>query len=312
MAGTPAGHGHGHGHAPDGDLDWEELGDNLELAARIQSMWLEQAARWLCELSGGARAVASVVDVGSGPGVFTRLLARTFPDAGVRAFDGTPALLDRLAAEAAREGLADRIETYPAELQPEPARSAGDGADADLETHGADADLVWAANVLHHLGDQQAAVNRLAGLLRPGGTLAVSEGGLPHRYLPRELGFGRSGLEPRLDAVFADWFAAMRAELPGTVPAVTDWPAMLRHAGLTPTGTRSFLVDIPAPLTAEQRDYVHGMFERARDVVGDRLSSGDLATLDRLLDPDDPQGITRRTDTCILTAHTVHTARRPT
>jgi hypothetical protein len=52
------------------------------------------------------------------------------------------------------------------------------------------------------------------------------------------------------------------------------------------------------------------MLERHRHVL-DALDAGDAATLDRLLDPADPDGIDHRPDLFLLAARTVHFARRP-
>lgn len=286
--------GHGHGHFHDEDLDWKELGPQLERGAEVTSSWTDQAVAWLagCDL-----AVRRVLDIGSGPGVTTCQLAMAFPHADVVAVDGEPALLARVTDRAARLGLADRVHTHEADIS------------ADLSDLGG-ADLVWASHVLHHVGDQRAGVAGLAGLLSPGGVLAVAEGGLSPRFLPRDLGFGRPGLETRLDALLADWFNDMRASLPGTVATVDDWPAMLTAAGLVTPATRSFLADVPAPVDDKAREYVHQAFLRSRDLLGDRLNPEDHAALNRLLAPEDEGGITHRGDIYVLTTRTVHTARR--
>ena len=80
---------------------------------------------------------------------------------------------------------------------------------------GPGADLVWASGSVHHAGDQQRAVDTLAGLLAPGGRLALAEGGLPLRCLPWEVGVGEPGLEIRLDAAQDRWFARMRGHSRG-------------------------------------------------------------------------------------------------
>ncbi len=94
------------------------------------------------------------------------------------------------------------------------------------------ADLLWASRSIHHLGDQGAALAACVERLAPGGTLAVMEGGLPARFLPRDIGFGRPGLQARIDAVEEDRFARMREELPGSVAQTENWPALLTAAGL--------------------------------------------------------------------------------
>ena len=173
------------------------------------------------------------------------------------------------------------------------------------------ADLLWASRSVHHLGDQAAALAACAARLAPGGTLAVMEGGLPPRFLPRDIGFGRPGLQARIDAVEEERFGRMRAELPGSVAVVEDWPALLTSAGLHHTRSRTFLLDLPAPVTDRARAYVVTALTRTREVVGEDLDADDRATLDRLLDPDDKAGLHHRPDIFVLATHTLHTGSKP-
>jgi hypothetical protein len=48
-----------------------------------------------------------------------------------------------------------------------------------------------------------------------------------------------------------------------------------------------------------------------RDKLAEGLDAEDLATVDRLLDPDDEASLHHRRDVFVLEAHTVHTAVRP-
>ncbi|MBO0654151.1 methyltransferase domain-containing protein [Streptomyces triculaminicus] len=273
------------------DFDWAAMADLLELEGETHSPYVRQAFEELRHL-----APRRILDVGSGPGVAACRLAATFPQAEVTAVDGAPELLARAEERAGRLGV--KLRTRVAEF---PAGLAGLGQ----------ADLVWSGQVVHHVGDQQGALERLAGLLAPGGVLAIVEGGLPERRLPRDLGLGRPGLEARLDAAMARRFARMRAELPGSVAVVEDWPGMLRAAGLTDVRSRTFLVDHPAPLAEGPRRSVRRTLERQRTVLNELLDAEDLATLDRLLDPAAPEGVDRRADLFLLTAKTVHFGRRP-
>lgn len=287
------GHDHDHDHA---DVDWADMAPLLEAQAELYTPLYRQAMTWL------AREVPEpglVVDVGSGPGVVSCLFADAFPDARVVAADGAGPLLDRARDRADRLGVGDRFGTLTGDLP---------GVLGELEYP---ADLMWASQSLHHLGDQRAALAALAGHLAPGGTLAVLEGGLPARFLPRDIGIGRPGLQARMHAVEEDSFAEMRASLSGTVAETEDWPAMLASAGLKHTGTRSFLLDLPAPLTDEGRAYVTSSLSRLRDRFGDGLDAVDRDTLDRLLDPGDEASVHRRQDVFVLVAHTVYTAQRP-
>ncbi|MFJ2476576.1 class I SAM-dependent methyltransferase [Streptomyces sp. NPDC087659] len=301
--GTPAGHGsagghahHGH-HGPDTThIDWEEFATLLEGEAALNLPLYEQVAHWVREQL-PAGSVRRVLDMGSGPGAVSCLLAEVFPQAEVVAVDATPGLLELARARADRAGLGERVRTHVAELP--------DGI-AELGP----ADLVWASGSLHHVGDQRAALTGLAGLLRPGGLLALLEGGLPARHLPRDIGIGRPGLESRLEAAAATWFADMRAALPGAKPEVEDWRALLSAAGLTPTVTRSFLLDLPAPVTDAVREALVSGLSWQRGALEGRLDADDAAVLERLLDPDDEEGLMRRPDCFMLAARTVHTARR--
>ncbi|MFG2402063.1 class I SAM-dependent methyltransferase [Streptomyces lydicus] len=297
MTGTPHKHRHGnhthpqdHNHGHDDDFDWSAMADLLELEGETHSPYVRQALAELTHLT-----PRRVLDIGSGPGVAACRMAEVFPQAEVTAVDGTPELLARAEERAARLGvrLRTRLAEFPAEL---------DGLGP--------ADLVWTGQVVHHVGDQQEALRRLAGLLTPSGVLAVVEGGLPPRWLPRDLGFGRPGLQERLDAAQADRFSRMRAELPGSVPVVEDWPGMLRTAGLTGARSRTFLIDHPAPQApgpeSPVRRSARQSLERYRNGLADQLDDEDLRTLDRLLDPADPAGVDRRPDLFLLTAKTVH------
>ncbi|MFI8852615.1 class I SAM-dependent methyltransferase [Streptomyces sp. 891-h] len=287
-----------HSHAE--DIDWEALSAALEREAELHLPALETAADWLRGLLGadspGDGRVSRVLDIGSGPGVVTCLLAQRFPGAGTVAVDQAPGLLDRTLTRAAEQGLNGRVSPLRAAL-PE-----------DLDTLGS-ADLIWTSHAVHHLGDQQAALDALATRLRPGGVLAVAERGLPPRFLPRDIGLGRPGLQARLDAALEERFTAMRAALPGSTSTVEDWPAMLSHAGLVPTGSRTFLTDHPSPLSLPAREHLHNTLTRLRDHLAPYLDEEDLTTIDSLLHGDACSGILWRPDAFFLSATTVHTAR---
>ncbi|MGV9230409.1 class I SAM-dependent methyltransferase [Streptomyces nigra] len=284
-----------HHHHDHTDVDWDEMGPRLEAQAELFTPLYEHALAWLAKRQ---TEPGLVVDAGSGPGVVTCLLADTFPGARIVAVDASGPLLDRARMRAERLGVADRFDTLTGELP---------GVLGDLDYP---ADLLWAGRSLHHLGDQRAALAAFAERLSFGGTLALQEGGLPSRFLPRDIGFGRPGLQARLDVVEAEWFARMRAELPGSVAETEDWPALLAAAGLRPSGTRTFLLDLPAPTTDRARAHVAATLARTREVLGDRLDADDRATLDRLLDPGDEASVHHRPDVFVLAAQTVFTAVR--
>ncbi|MEU8773819.1 methyltransferase [Streptomyces sp. NPDC048606] len=301
-------HGHGHGHGDHGqghgdhaDLDWSVLADHLETGAELHLPAHRRIADHLGALFGPDRPVRRVLDIGSGPGVMTCLLAEAFPHAEAVAVDGSAALLDRTLARADRLGLAGRVTARHARLPEDLSGDTGVGT----------ADLVWTSKTVHHLGDQQAALDTLAGALRPGGVLAVAEGGLPMRFLPRDIGVGRPGLQSRLDAAHERSFQDMRESLPGSTPVVEDWAAMLRRAGLGDVRSFTALVDVPAPLDDAGRAFLHLQLSRLRENTGGFLDAGDLRTLDVLVDPASEAGVLLRPDVFLLSAVTVHTGVRP-
>ncbi|WP_073951747.1 class I SAM-dependent methyltransferase [Streptomyces kebangsaanensis] len=288
-------HQHHRHHHGDTDIDWAAMAQHLESQAELFAPLYERAMAWLAE---EVTEPGLIVDTGSGPGVVSCLFAETFPGARVVAVDGSEPLLERARARAARLGLADRFTAVTGELP---------DVLGELDYP---ADLLWASNSLHHLGDQRAALAAFAERLAPGGTLALLEGGLPARFLPRDIGIGRPGLQARLDVVQEDRFIRMRAELPGSVAETEDWPALLTAAGLKPTRTRSFLLDLPAPVSDRARAHVADTLNRLRESLGDGLDEDDRATLDRLLDPEDEASVHRRKDVFVLKAYTVYTAVR--
>ncbi|EFE65972.1 class I SAM-dependent methyltransferase [Streptomyces viridosporus] len=291
--GHDRGHGHHHDHT---DIDWAEMAPRLESQAELFTPLYERALNWLAK---EVTEPGLVVDAGSGPGVISCLFAETFPGARIVAVDGSKPLLERAADRAARQGVADRFDTLAGELP---------DVLGELDYP---ADLLWASRSVHHLGDQSAALAACAARLAPGGTLAVVEGGLPARFLPRDIGIGRPGLQARIDAVEEEWFSRMRADLPGSVAHVEDWPALLTSAGLHHTRSRTFLLDLPAPVTDRARAYVVDSLTRTREVLAEDLDAEDRATLDRLLDPADRASLHHRPDVFVLAAHTVHAGVRP-
>jgi SAM-dependent methyltransferase len=288
-------------HHHETDLDWATLGPMLERGAEVQSPLYAEAIGWIASVAGrdGSPDVQTVVDVGAGPGVLTCVLADAFPSARVIALDGSRELLARAADRAAHGGLGNRVETHVVDLP--------DGLDRLRQTVGS-ADVIWMSHVLHHIGDQTDAVRQVGGLLRPDGLLGLVEGGLPTRTLPRDIGIGRPGLEARLDAANEAWFAEMRADLPGSATAVEHWPTLLANAGLRPVGSRTFLLDLTAPLDSNGVEFVRGRLERFREGMAESLDADDMTTLGLLLDEDSAQVLERRTDVFVLSAATVHLA----
>lgn len=293
---THSSRGHHHGHVHLDEADWEALAAHTELEGELLLAFVSDSAHWIAELRGPeAPPVRRVLDIGSGPGVGTCELARLFPDAHVVAVDGSPAMLERTAQRAAAPGLDRRITTHLAELP--------DGLD-DLDP----ADVIWASMSLHHIGDEVNALRVLCDLLEPSGLVAIAEFAEPMRVLPDALDVGQPGLADRLDRAESDWFSAMRAGLPGSVPS-TDLASMLTSAGLDVVGSRLARERFDPPLSDTALQVVLERVRGARHKLDELLEEDDLRTLDVLSDADDPRSVMHRPDVFIASSRQIVVAR---
>jgi SAM-dependent methyltransferase len=285
----------GHGHHTD-DIDWTAMAAQLELEAQVLLPYVvETAARVadLCRQDG--IQVRRVLDVGSGPGVATCELARQFASATVVGADGSEELLEKAAARAEATGLSSRVTIRQVDLP--------DGIERLGWT-----DLIWMAMVLHHVGDEVAALRRLRGMLNPGGLLVLAEHGDPLRFLPDGAASGLPGLTERLAAADADWLAAMRASLPDSTPSA-GYPAMLEAAGFQLVVDRIAHVRLAPPLPMEARRMMLGRLRGMRERFAERLEEQDRDTLDVLIDEGHPLGIMRRPDAFLDASRHIYIAR---
>jgi SAM-dependent methyltransferase len=283
-------------------VHWAEKVAGLVEMGRDDQPWYEELAAWL--LRSDDRVA---VDIGCGGGGMTLTLAAAMgSSAQVVAVDGEPELLAAVHDQvtAASPGRLAEVTLVEADL--------GDGVESVREAVTAPADLVWASASVHHVGDQQAAVDALASLLAPGGRLALAEDGLPARHLPWDLGVGTPGLELRLEAANDRWFTRMREELPGTTRMPYGWTEALRRAELTMVTTRTILRERPIPLSERDMERVTDRFTRWVDRLRPTgfLDTADLAAWDRLLDPSDSAWLGHRTDLFSLNARSVHLGER--
>ncbi|SFH56427.1 Methyltransferase domain-containing protein [Amycolatopsis regifaucium] len=245
----------------------------------------------------------TILDVGCGAGGMSVLFAEELASAGARIVlvDATEQLLaeaHRVVSAAA--GDKATVETIHADV-----------ADGDLPAKLPAADLVWASRVVHHLPDQQAAISTFARLARPGGLVAISEGGLDFNCLPWDLGIGRPGLEGRLLAARGEWFAEMRAGIPGSVSMPYGWNIALQRAGLDNVDSIGVLIHHPAPGSELLRDFVVDRVMWLADVAGDRLSSDDRKTAAALVDPASPAFLGARQDLFLQGTKTIQCGRQP-
>ncbi len=234
-------HAHDHSHAPDG-RDWATHADRLEREGQIAMPLFLEAVASIAHAVASPDDVATVVDLGSGPGVASVALAQRFPRAVVTAVDTSAPLLDRVSANAARAGVAGRVRTTVADLE-----QPLDG----LFVAGS-VDVVWASMVLHHVLDLPRTLTDVHRLLRPGGVFAVLEFGRTRGVLPRGFDVGRAGFVERHDAAVR---AAVEAHLPPGAMSL-DWPTLLTEAGFEFVEHRELAAHVPAPLAPEARAFV--------------------------------------------------------
>lgn len=269
------------------------------MAEALDAEPMRVAARRLLE---GMPERPTILDVGCGAGGMSVLFAEELAASGgkIVLVDATEPLLDeaqRVVGAAA--GSNTVIETVHADV-----------ADGGLPEKLPQADLVWASRMVHHLPDQQAALHTLARLARRGGLVAIAEGGLDFNCLPWDLGIGRPGLEQRLMAARGEWFADMRAGIPGAVSMPYGWNTALHRAGLEDVESFGVLVHQPAPGSELLLEFVIERVRWLTDVAGDRLSADDRETADALVDPVNPAFLGGRQDLFLLGVKTIHCGRR--
>jgi SAM-dependent methyltransferase len=294
---------HKHSHTHD-NIDWPARLASLRRADDLDAVPNRHVAGRLVGLL-GADVKPVIVDIGSGGGGKSAAFAGALAGRGggrVVLSDAVDELLD--AASAVVRAVA---EGTPVEVEAIRADAAGEQLADQLPP----ADLVWASRVVHHLPDQQRAIDELARILAPGGWLALSEGGLATRCLPWDLGIGEPGLGSRLTAARDNWFVGMRAEMPGVRSLPVGWNKALEAAGLTEVFSFSYVIDHPAPASEAVRQSVVDWMKWLVDVGEDQLSEMDRETVARLVDPADDAYAGNRDDVFILGASTVYLGQKP-
>ena len=284
-----------HRHVHD-DVDWAKMADALTAWDDLDADRNRVIVEWL-----GVQPGHVAVDVGSGAGGMAAALADAVGTAGtVVLADGSAELLALARRRASRPG--HHLVTLHADLEHRPLSTLLDRTPVDL---------VHASAVVHHLDDEVAALTDLAAVVRPGGRVAIGEGGLEYRFLPDDCGIGEPGLEQRLATDKVAWFWREVRPADATVRTGWGWNVLLAEAGLVQVSTRSFLLDLPPPLTDATRRVVRGVFERQLAGADERLDDVDRATLRQLLDDGDPRGLMRRPDVFVLGVRTVHVGTVP-
>ena len=279
------------------DLDWDSptTAARTELEGEVLAGLVERALSVLGDLcAAGNVNVSRILDVGCGPGVGTCLLARHFGSATVLAVDGSAEMLDRAAARVRRLALEQRVQTRLVEL---PA-----GLDS-LDQ----ADVIWVSMVLHHVGDEVAALRQVRRLLKAGGLLAVVEHGGELRVLPADADLGRPGLWERLDAAGKEWFGDIRAGLPESTHS-GSYTDMLRLAGFSVLADELLSLTLEPPLDDRARHFAHDYLLRTRSQLEPYANAADLDALGVLLDERDSESILRRGDALLSASRRFYVA----
>ena len=288
------GNHHQHHHAAGTDsaaeTDWAAMAELLDLDGEVLHSFLSEITGWVRDLAADLPG-RRILDLGAGTGTGALALLQRFEEADVIALDKSGPLLDRLRDKARDLGLADRVRTEQADL---------DAAWPAIGT----VDLAWASMSLHHMADPDRVLAEVFAAIRPGGLLAVAETGAFPRFLPDDLGFGRPGLEARCHATLAEGLA-------GELPHLgSDWGPPLRQAGFTIEAERPFAIELRPPLPASAGRYAQLSLRRIRSGLDGRISAGDLAALDTLIDSDGPDSVLRRGDLSVRASKVVWVARR--
>jgi SAM-dependent methyltransferase len=289
-------HHQNHQHPNLDEADWDALAAKTERQGEVMVPFVSDTARRIAKLRpSDDPPIRRILDLGSGPGVAACELALLFPDAHVTAVDASPAMLERTQARALRLNMSNRISTHLAELP--------DGL-GELDH----ADLIWASMSLHHVGNEVNALRLMRDRLTEYGLLAIAEVADPTRVLPDDIDVGRAGFTQRLDQAESDWFAAMRANLPGSSPSA-DLHSMIVSAGFEIIDARVARLLLEAPLSGAARQVVWDRFGGLRRQLNGFLNDDDLHALDVLSDVDDPRCVLHRTDVFLATSQNIVIAR---
>jgi SAM-dependent methyltransferase len=286
-----------HTHTYD-NIDWPARLAALRHADELDAASNRQVAERLVGVLGDT-ALPVIVDIGSGGGGMSAAFAGALATRGGRVVlsDAVPELLDAATTHVRQVAAGTPVVVEAVQA---------DASSEQLADQLPPADLVWASRVVHHLPDQQRAIDELTRVLAPGGWLALGEGGLSTRCLPWDLGIGEPGLGSRLTAARDAWFVGMRKDMPGAKSLPVGWNKALEAAGLARVFSFSYVIDHPAPASEAVRQSVVHWLAWMSGVSEEQLSGTDRETVARLLDPDDEAYVGARDDVFILGASTVY------
>jgi SAM-dependent methyltransferase len=269
-----------------GDTPERDYGRKLSLFNACAEPELRRAIASL-HLAPGMR----VLDAGCGTGETLNLLREAMSDehaaqgGAIVGFDLAAAHVRLARARVAQSVLIAQADALSAPLVP------------------ASFDLVWCANTLHHLRDAVAGVERLAGLLRPGGRIALGQSALlPEMYFAWD-----ARLERRVNEAVRLYYQHRYGIQERDLTAVRALVGILRQARLREVQTRTFMIERVSPLRSSDEAYLlEAIF---RDTWGERLQpylgAEDYQELCRLCDPNHAGFALRRPDFHYLQSFTL-------
>jgi SAM-dependent methyltransferase len=164
-------------------------------------------------------------------------------------------------------------------------------------------DLIWCVNTINHLREPVRGARALAGLLRPGGKLALGQSSLlPDMFFAWDARLERITNEA-VRQYYRDRYGLSELDL----TAIRALVGVLRHAELHHVTARTFMIERVSPVgTADEAYLCEAIF---RDTWGERLRpylpEEDFAALARLTDSRHPQFALRRPDFHFLQTFTV-------
>lgn len=217
-----------------------------------------------------------VLDIGSGDGRFTQLLAdRVGPQGLVIGADSSHGYLQLAAQNCGQENqsglrfVAARLDALPF-------------AEASF-------DFVWCAHSLASFPQVEAALKQMVRVVRPGGWAAVLENDCLHEVLlpwtpDLELAIRQAELDAYRD----------RTRHPDKRYLARQLPVLLANAGLVGIKRKTFPIDRSPPLSAaEQKHLGHYLF-RLGSLIRPHLDSSARSQFELLADPRSPHFIARQ------------------
>jgi SAM-dependent methyltransferase len=192
------------------------------------------------------------------------------------------------------------------------ASHAGEALQADLSAPpfmGEAFDAIWSVNVVNHLRSPLDGIRTLAGLLRPGGCMALGQSS----FLPDMCFAWDARLERVVNEAVRAYYRDKYAVDERGLSAVRANVGLLREAGLQHVIARTFAIDRISPVDADAERYIaETLF---RDSWGARLApylgADDYEALMDLCDPASPRFALARSDFHFLQTFTLVTGQMP-